>query len=37
MFGLHGLTGLVPWFWSSAVLMVDVLRAAADAIAFAAT
>jgi molybdopterin-containing oxidoreductase family membrane subunit len=22
MFGLHGLTGLVPWFWSSAVLMV---------------
>ncbi len=22
MFGLHGLTGLVPWFWSSLVLMV---------------
>ena len=22
MFGLHGLTGLVPWFWTSAVLMV---------------
>jgi molybdopterin-containing oxidoreductase family membrane subunit len=22
MFGLHGLTGLVPWFWSSVVLMV---------------
>lgn len=22
MFGLHGLTGLVPWFWSSAFLMV---------------
>jgi molybdopterin-containing oxidoreductase family membrane subunit len=23
MFGLHGLTGLVPWFWSSVVLMVS--------------
>ena len=22
MFGLHGLTGLVPWFWSSVVLML---------------
>ena len=22
MFGLHGLTGLVPWFWSSVVLMI---------------
>ncbi len=22
MFGLHGLTGLVPWFWSAVVLMV---------------
>ncbi|MBP6853182.1 MAG: polysulfide reductase NrfD [Rhodoferax sp.] len=22
MFGLHGLTGLVPWFWSALVLMV---------------
>jgi molybdopterin-containing oxidoreductase family membrane subunit len=22
MFGLHGLTGLVPWFWTSAVLML---------------
>jgi molybdopterin-containing oxidoreductase family membrane subunit len=22
MFGLHGLTGLVPWFWSSIVLML---------------
>jgi molybdopterin-containing oxidoreductase family membrane subunit len=22
MFGLHGLTSLVPWFWSSVVLMV---------------
>ena len=22
MFGLHGLTGLVPWFWSSVALMV---------------
>ena len=22
MFGLHGLTGLVPWFWSSVILMV---------------
>jgi molybdopterin-containing oxidoreductase family membrane subunit len=22
MFGLHGLTALVPWFWSSVVLMV---------------
>ena len=22
MFGLHGLTGLVPWFWSAIVLMV---------------
>ena len=21
MFGLHGLTGLVPWFWSAVVLM----------------
>jgi Ni/Fe-hydrogenase subunit HybB-like protein len=23
MFGLHGLTSLVPWFWSSVVLMVS--------------
>lgn len=23
MFGLHGLTGLVPWFWSAVVLMVS--------------
>jgi Ni/Fe-hydrogenase subunit HybB-like protein len=23
MFGLHGLTGLVPWFWSSLVLMIS--------------
>ena len=22
MFGLHGLTGLVPWFWSAVVLMI---------------
>jgi molybdopterin-containing oxidoreductase family membrane subunit len=22
MFGLHGLTSLVPWFWSSVVLMI---------------
>ena len=22
MFGLHGLTGLVPWFWSAVILMV---------------
>jgi molybdopterin-containing oxidoreductase family membrane subunit len=22
MFGLHGLTGLVPWFWTSVVLML---------------
>ena len=22
MFGLHGLTALVPWFWSSVVLMI---------------
>jgi Ni/Fe-hydrogenase subunit HybB-like protein len=27
MFGLHGLTALVPWFWSAMVLMIGVLRA----------
>ena len=25
MFGLHGLTRLVPWFWSSVVLMIGIV------------
>ena len=26
MFGLHGLTALVPWFWSSVVLMLSLIH-----------